>query len=520
MRDLLPDAMRRRQWVVATLRSAFEAYGFEPLETPAMETAEVLLDKYGPDAERLIYRAGLGGESDLALRYDHSVSLARVCATRDELPRPFKRYQIGPVWRGERPQRGRYREFVQADADIVGTAGLLADAEIVCLALDGLARLGVSGPRLLLNHRKVLESLGRFAGVPESLLAGLYRAIDKRDALGPDGMRLELRAVGLPGELLNRQRQAVGRWSGGTADRARLEADLLGALPADAPAEAAATAVPRFLDALALAAAPGTPVGPELSLSVMSEAVRALREVYASTALIPDEAIERLADLLDAPQDDPRDLSTMASRLTDDAGQQGLADIRAVVDAVAHLGAPVETIAFDPAMVRGLEYYTGTIFEAVVPAHDVGSVLSGGRYDRLVGAFGRDMPAVGLSFGVDRIGVALAESEAFPAEVDRPAADVLVTRFDEPSTPQALALAGRLRAAGVRTEVYLDSGPIGDQIRFALRRRCRVVAIIGPDEVAAGTVTVRDLARRAESSVAVGAAVGAIQDAIAEEAAR
>jgi histidyl-tRNA synthetase len=503
MRDLLPAAMRRRQQVIDTLRGAFETYGFDPLDTPAVERAETLLGKYGPDAERLIYRVGLGDEADLALRYDLTVPLARVCAVTDGLPRPFKRYQIGPVWRGERPQRGRYREFVQADVDIVGCSGMLADAEIIALVIDVLDRLGLRDNVTKLNNRKLLAAIGAYAGVPDDLLPGAYRAIDKLDKLGLDGVRLELGAVGLPMELLNRQRQAIGRWLRGQAGRAELEQTLQAALTGDVPSGVRERALPAFFEALT-AYPPGDAddarVG-EAERRVMAASVQALRAVFPPDRLLSDETTDRLLELLQLRGDGPAVLDALGQRLLDATATAGLEELSAVLDALAAANLPPDKVAVDCAMVRGLDYYTGTIFETVVTAPPIGSITGGGRYDRLMALFGRDLPAVGTSFGVDRLVDVMVAADLFPAGVDGPSAQVLVARFSEATTAPAVGLVSELRAAGIRAELYLGPEGLGDQIRFALKRAIPVLAILGPDELAAATVTLRDLVAGSQQTV-------------------
>jgi histidyl-tRNA synthetase len=200
MRDILPEQMLKRQYVLDTVRAVFETFGFEPLQTSAIELAETLLGKYGEDAERLIYRAWYGNApgGEYALRYDLSVPLARFAAMNPDLPRPFKRYQIAPVWRADRPQKGRYREFYQCDADIVGSESMLADAEIVAVMVEVFKRLGFTDYVTAINNRKILDGIGQYAGVPESLQPGLYRSIDKLDKIGLDGVQRELLMVGVP----------------------------------------------------------------------------------------------------------------------------------------------------------------------------------------------------------------------------------------------------------------------------------------------------------------------------------
>jgi histidyl-tRNA synthetase len=205
MRDLLPQQMLVRRYVFDVIQDVFETFGFEPLQTPVLELADTLMGKYGPDAQKLIYQAGhTGGKEELALRYDLTVPLARVVGMHGDLPMPFKRYQISPVWRAERPAKGRYREFFQCDADTVGVASMLADAEIINMIFEVLNRLGFANYRTVLNNRKILTGLGQFAGVPEAQLGGLYRSIDKLDRIGFDGVREELTTNEIPGEAADR----------------------------------------------------------------------------------------------------------------------------------------------------------------------------------------------------------------------------------------------------------------------------------------------------------------------------
>lgn len=510
MRDLLPQAARRRQAVIARLVAIFEQYGFEPLETPALELAETLFGKYGPEAERLIYRAGLGDESQLALRYDLSVPLARVSATYPEIPRPFRRYQVGPVWRGERPQRGRYREFVQADLDIVGSASPLADAEIIIVVIRALEALGFPETLTRLNHRKLLAGLGHSAGVPADLQPAVLRAIDKLDRVGLEGVRLELAAVGLPGELLNRLRQAAGRWMRGQADRARLERDLQAVLPADASL-ATRQAVERFLDELVdqpRDAGEETEVEAK-SQPLLARAVRRLRQ--AGWGMLPESVIDRLLALVGQSGAGSDPLVELGRTLQDPLSQQGIRELGQLLDALAAVGIPPNRYAVDLAMVRGLDYYTGTIFETVVTQPPIGSITGGGRYDGLVALFGRDLPAVGTSFGVDRLIDVMVELGISLAEANRPPADVLVARFDEPTTAAALRLAEHLRAAGLRAELFLETERLGEQIRYALRREIPAVAVVGPDEAASNQVTVRDLGRQSQVTVPFEQAAAAIR---------
>ncbi len=203
MRDILPQKMILRQYVIGQLETVFQRFGFEPLQTPALELRETLMGKYGPDAEKLIYDAQhREGKEELALRYDLTVPLTRVVAMYPELVKPFKRYQIAPVWRAERPQKGRYREFYQCDVDIVGSKSMLADAETVTMIYSVLSKLGFNAFVTKINNRKILIGLGQYAGVPNELLGGLYRSIDKLEKIGADGVRAEMAQNQIPAPVI------------------------------------------------------------------------------------------------------------------------------------------------------------------------------------------------------------------------------------------------------------------------------------------------------------------------------
>jgi histidyl-tRNA synthetase len=300
MRDILPEQMLLRRYVIRTFEEIFEAYGFEPLQTPALELRETLMGKYGPDAEKLIYDARhREGKEELSLRYDLSVPLARVVATYPSLPRPFKRYQIAPVWRAERPQKGRYREFYQCDADIAGASSMAADAEIIALIHEALTRLGFRDFVILLNDRKLLAGLGRYSGVPEPLLGSLYRAIDKFDRLGLEGVQEEMRRYGIPEEAIARMLELL-----------RIEGDHAEIL----------------------------------------------------------EGLSRRMQAAEIPE-----------------GLEGIRELETLLRFVEAMGVPSERYRISSTMVRGLEYYTGPIFETVVTEPKIGSITGGGRYDGLVG---------------------------------------------------------------------------------------------------------------------------------------
>jgi histidyl-tRNA synthetase len=232
-RDFLPETMLKREYVINTVREVFQLYGFEPLQTPVLELRETLFGKYGEDAEQLIFEAqhGRSDKDPLAMRYDLTVPLARVVAQyENELKFPFKRYQIAPVWRGERPQRGRYREFYQCDADIVGVMGMAADAELISLTATVLRRLGFKDVIIKINNRKLLTGMGQYSGVPDEQLTDLYRSVDKYDKIGAEGVGKELTERGIAPEVIDRMMAVLQAKGEGTSGLDNIE-DLMGGFP-------------------------------------------------------------------------------------------------------------------------------------------------------------------------------------------------------------------------------------------------------------------------------------------------
>ena len=415
MRDILPEQMIRRQYVIDVIRGVFEEFGFEPLQTPALELSEVLTGKYGPDAEKLIYQAGhVGGKEDISLRYDLSVPLCRVVAMHPQLPKPFKRYQIDPVWRAERPQKGRYRQFFQCDADTVGTESMLADAENVNLIYQVLNRLGFKQFEININDRKLITGIGQFAGVPTEQLGGLYRSIDKLDKIGLSGVSAEL-----------------------------------------------------------------------------------------AENQIPEPVIEKLLALLQIEGDAETVLNALSEQLGDsEVANEGISELEELSGYLTILGVPEEFYRINVSMVRGLEYYTGPIYETVVEEPKIGSITGGGRYDELIGSFSKQShPATGTSFGIERIIDVMEEFDMFPTAVGKTVTQVLVTVFDADLAQESLKLATLLRSNGIRTEVYCRSTRISTQMKYADSKGIPYAVILGSDEVETGTVAVRDLASREQQIV-------------------
>jgi histidyl-tRNA synthetase len=419
MRDFLPEDVRRRQYVIGVIAGVYQRYGFEPLETPAVENLETLQGKYGEEGDRLIFKIlkrGEGaetGQADLALRYDVTVPLARVVAEyRARLPKFFKRYQIQPVWRADRPQKGRFREFYQCDVDAIGSTSMTVEAEILSAAADVLQQLGFNDFTIVVNHRKLLNAVLDAAAIPPALHGPALVAVDKVDKIGVDGVKKEFAERGLAEESAN------------------LLLSLLGAASFDA-----------HHDALN---------------DEGQAAIRDLRELFA--------------------------LSKATS-------------------AGAHL-------RFDGFLARGLSYYTGPIFEIRV-ADLSGSLGGGGRYDNLIGMFsGEHIPASGISLGLERILVVMAERKMFPESVISTPADVMVVQWFANRTELYLRFATELRRAGLRVELYPESPAddgkkVGDrQFKYASARGIPFVAVIGADELANNTVTIKNMKTGEQRTIA------------------
>lgn len=429
MRDLLPHQMLLRQHVIGTFRSVFERYGFEPIETPVMEYLDVLTGKYGED-EKLIYHFADRGGREVGLRYDLTVPLARFVAShRNELSFPFKRYHIEPVFRADRPQRGRYRQFWQCDADVVGTASMMADAEVVMVWIDALSAVNIPNFVVHINHRKLLQSMAQFAGVPEAQATTIHRAIDKLAKIGRDGVREEM-------------------------------------IRNDVPVEAAE----RVLDLVELQ-------GP------------------------PEEVLAELRTRLAGNQ----------------LAEEGLNDLDELFRYLAEMNADPSHYQLDLALARGLDYYTGPVFEALVEEPAIGSLGGAGRYDQLIGMFlGEDIPATGASLGLERIIDVIQELALLPQQ--RTVTDALVTIFSDDLLGASLGLVSQLRNAGVDAEVYLgERRDLRRQMQYANRKGIPVVAFYGPDEVSAGVVNLRLMSSGEQQTVPVAEAAAAIEQLLIKE---
>jgi histidyl-tRNA synthetase len=435
MRDFLPADVRRREYVIRVIKEVYERYGFEPLETPAVENIETLLGKYGEEGNQLIFkilRRGeheKTGEADLALRYDLTVPLARVVAEYGErLPKFFKRYQIQPVWRADRPARGRFREFYQCDVDCTGTRSPVVEAELCAAASDALTALGFTNFTIRLNHRQVLAGVLEAAGIATEKHGEALVAIDKLDRIGREGVAREFESRGIAAE------------SG---------EELLGFFENLAALEHAAEFVAG---------------------GAAAEASQA--QAYNAAAL--GRLVEFIGD--------------------NETGALGVDGLRRIVEYAGAYGT-AERIKIDPSLARGLSYYTGAIMEISVPDL-AGSLGGGGRYDNLVGMFsGRDIPACGFSLGLERIIVVMSERGMFPEDLERAAADVMVTIWNEDSFRDSLAFAAELRRAApeLRVDVYPEADKLGRQFKYASSRGVPVVVVIGDEERARGEVALKEM---------------------------
>lgn len=402
-RDYTPEVMRVRHFLMGTLRELFERYGFQPLDTPLLEYADILTGKYGDEGEQLLYRFRDHGDRDVALRYDLTIPFARFMAMHQEIPLPFRRYHMGPVFRADKPQHGRFREFWQCDADIAGATSFMAEVELLSLAYDFFQAIGLEHFTIRINDRRLLTALLRSYGFNDLVHADILRSIDKLDKIGAAGVEKELVQKGYPIEH--------------TTD---------------------------FLSILTM----------EVTIT---------------------ETLAMLQDKVDVTQEVQEALNTIEG-------------IFATLKERATSG-----FALDLSLARGLLYYDGPVFEAVVEKPQIGSILGGGRYNGLVGIFrGTSIPATGISFGFERIVTVLQELGLHTAQSN--SAQILASVFSRETAPYTFAQAASLRAQGFAVEVYPEVGvKIGKQLAYADKQNIPIVLLAGPDEVAREQITLKHL---------------------------
>lgn len=414
-RDFSPIEMARRNYIFSTIREVFALYGFQQIETPAMEQMTTLMGKYGEEGDKLLFRIQNSGEKaaeapEKGLRYDLTVPFARyVVQHREELQFPFKRFQIQPVWRADRPQKGRYREFYQCDVDVVGTDSLLAEVELIQIVSEVYRRLGIR-TCLHINNRKILAGIAEVIGAPEKII-DITVAIDKLDKIGPDKVNDELCERGLSDEAI-KALQPILHLSGANADKLR---DLRTIL-ADS----------------------------EVGLKGISEIERILSLLEVATPISVREETE-------------------------------------------------EGLVLDLCLARGLNYYTGAIFEVKALDAQIGSITGGGRYDNLTGVFGMPgVSGVGISFGADRIYDVLTELNLFPDDLQA-STQLLLACFGEDELRFAISVAQFLRGKGIRVEVYPEPTKMKRQMAYADSKHIPFVAIIGSNELAELKVMLKDM---------------------------
>ncbi len=429
LRDLLPDQMLARESMVSAIRRVYELYGFVPLSTPAIEFLDVLSGSAGQEAQSSIFRVSNPENEALGLRFDLTVPLARVIAQYKDLPRPFRRYQVASVWRADKPDKGRFREFTQFDLDSVGTVSEIADTEIIAGMCDTLTSLDVGRYLVRFSSRSVLTLLLEFAGLEAERGSEVFRVLDKLDKVGMAKVRLE---------LMDGYKDESGdtiRGLGITRDQVdRIE---------------------RFLN-----------VKGDTRRDVLAQ----LRDLFSSLESAPAQidVIERISNHLYS------------------------------------LGYDDDRVSVDLSIARGLAYYTGTVFEAILlDAPQFGSVFGGGRYDNLVTRFlGESIPAVGASIGVDRLLAAL--THLGKVSTKKATARVFITNMDAALTDDYLAMTWELRRAGIPTELYVGTakGP-GKQLKYADHYEIPVVLLYGSNEKQQGIVTVKDMSIGREQAAAM-----------------
>ncbi|HWN41072.1 MAG TPA: histidine--tRNA ligase [Thermoanaerobaculia bacterium] len=424
LRDLLPEQMLARQWMIDTIRGVYELYGFVPLSTPAVEYLDVLRGSAaGQEASSSIFTVSNPEEEALGLRFDLTVPLARVISQYKDLPRPFRRYQVSPVWRADKPGPGRYREFTQFDLDSVGVESEIADTEIIAGMCDTLTALNVGGYRVRFSSRSLLNLLLSFAGIAAEQGVDVFRVLDKMDKVGMAKVRLEL---------------TVG-----------------------------------YVDSS------GDPIR---GLGLQNEQVDKIEQFLA---IPPDDRRQVIARLRE----------TFASV---EGAEAELAKVERISDHLYALGYDNDRVSLDVSVARGLAYYTGPVFEAILlddagKPSKFGSIFGGGRYDDLVNRFlGERVPAVGASIGVDRLLAALIDLGRLPLK--KATSQVLFTRMDPALEGECLAMVYELRRAGIPAELYLGTakGP-GKQLKYADSWGIPIAALYGSTEKERGIVTLKDM---------------------------
>ena len=427
-RDFSPAEVAKRQYIISIIKNNFEKFGFQPIETPSFENSETLMGKYGEEGDRLIFKILNSGDylakvdtallqnkesnkltssiSEKALRYDLTVPFARyVVQHQSEIEFPFKRYQIQPVWRADRPQKGRFREFFQCDADVVGSKSLWQEVELVQLYDSVFTELGLEGATIKINNRKILSGIAEVIGAKDKLI-DFTVALDKLDKIGEDGVKKEM-----------------------------------------------------------------------IEKGISEAAIEKVQPLFNFTGTI-SEKISKLFKLL----------------ATSEEGMKGVEELRFICDNVTNLGLNKVILDLDVTLARGLNYYTGAIFEVAPPKQvAMGSIGGGGRYDDLTGIFGlKDMSGVGISFGLDRIYLVIEELDLFPKTVTS-TSKALFLNYGEKEVFYAMKAITKLRNFGIKVELYPDNVKVAKQFQHADKREIPFAVIVGVTEMSEGKFTLKNL---------------------------
>jgi histidyl-tRNA synthetase len=445
-RDFSSQDVAKRTYITKILRESFEHFGFQPIETPSFERSETLMGKYGEEGDRLIFKILNSGDflakadqallenrkstqitsqiSEKALRYDLTVPFARyVVQHQNELSFPFKRYQIQPVWRADRPQKGRFREFYQCDADVVGSQSLWQEVELILLYDRAFHALGLNGVTIQMNNRKILSGIAEVIGAADQLI-DFTVALDKLDKIGRDRVEEEMRHKG-----------------------------------------------------------------------------------------ISDEAISKLAPLFETQKDNASQLTSLDHLLRDSqVGKQGIEELRFVLDAINDLTLRASNLSINLTLARGLNYYTGAIFEVSAPEGiELGSIGGGGRYDDLTGIFGlKGMSGIGISFGLDRIYMVLEAMDLFPVHVMENTR-VMFVNFGDVEAAYAMRALSDLRDAGISCELYPDAAKMGKQMAYADKRGIPFVVMAGSQEIHKNNYTLKCLSDGEQKTVTLGELIDALK---------
>lgn len=437
-RDFSPTEVAKRNYIISIIKTHFETYGFQPIETPSFENSETLMGKYGDEGDRLIFKILNSGDflskvkddlyakrdsnilasdiSEKALRYDLTVPFARyVVMHQNEIDFPFKRYQVQPVWRADRPQKGRFREFYQCDADVVGSDSLWQEVEFIQLYDAVFTSLKIEGVTIKLNNRKILSGIAEVIGAKDKLI-DFTVALDKLDKIGEEGVKKEMLQKGISEDAINKV-QPLFNFTGNNSEK-----------------------------------------------------------------------LDKLKKLLN----------------TSEEGSKGVEELKFIIDTIEKLKLTSAQLVLDITLARGLNYYTGAIFEVSAPKEvQLGSIGGGGRYDDLTGIFGlKNVSGVGISFGLDRIYLVLEELNLFPETVSK-SLDVMFTNFGEKEAFQSLKIIKKFRESGIKAELYPDNAKMAKQMKYADKRNIPFVVVIGEEELDNHTCVLKDMVSGEQKTLSV-----------------